>query len=445
MSTSSTHNDKTIYQRPVELLQRLIQFDTTNPPGNEAECIHYINTLLTEAGFETVLLGPDPARPSLVTRLKGRGDGRPLLLQGHIDVVPTGGQMWQHPPFAGKIADGFLWGRGTLDMKGGVAMMISALMRAKAEGTEFPGDTVLAILSDEEAGGINGAEYLVHHHAELFKDIHYALGEFGGFSTYIGGKKLYLIQVLEKQVCWMKATLRGPGGHASLPMRGGASAKLGRLLQQLDQKRLPVHITEIPRQMLETLSTTLPGPVGTQFKRMLDPTQTDSALDTLGIHQRLFEPILRNMVNATVIRGGTKINVIPSEIVVEIDGRLLPGFSPDDMLSELHQMVGDEAEFEIVRYSPGFSQANMGMFDTLSTILRETDPDCIPIPFLMPVVTDGRYFAQLGIQTYGFIPLDLPENFNFLETVHAADERVPPEAIESGTQAISKALQRNPA
>ena len=245
-------SDATIYQRPVELLQRLIQFDTTNPPGNEVECIHYINTLLTEAGFETLLLGPNPTRPNLVTRLKGRGDARPLLLQGHIDVVTTVGQTWQHPPFAATIADGYLWGRGTLDMKGGVAMMLCSLLQAKAEGIEFPGDVVLALLSDEEAGGIEGAQYLVEHHAELFQNIRYALGEFGGFSVHIGGKKIYIIQVLEKQVCWMKATLRGPGGHASLPMRGGASAKLGRLLQTLDQKRLPVHITDIPRQMLET-------------------------------------------------------------------------------------------------------------------------------------------------------------------------------------------------
>lgn len=439
----SAKSDATIYQRPVELLQRLIQFDTTNPPGNEVECIHYINTLLIEAGFETMLLGPNPTRPNLVTRLKGRGDARPLLLQGHIDVVTTVGQSWQYPPFAGQIADGYLWGRGTLDMKGGVAMMLCSLLQAKAEGIEFPGDVVLALLSDEEAGGIEGAQYLVEHHADLFQDIRYALGEFGGFSVYIGGKKLYIIQVLEKQVCWMKATLRGPGGHASLPMRGGASAKLGRLLQTLDQKRLPVHITDIPRQMLETLAATLPGDAGLQFKRMLDPTQTDSALDTLGVHQRLFEPVLRNIVNPTVINGGHKINVIPSEIVVEMDGRLLPGMKPDDMLTELRQLIGNEAELEIARYSPGYAEANMGMFDTLRTILQEADPDCIPIPFLMPVVTDGRFFAQLGIQTYGFIPLDLPPDFNFLETVHAADERVPLKAMESGTRAIFEVLRRN--
>jgi len=149
------------------------------------------------------------------------------------------------------------------------------------------------------------------------------------------------------------------------------------------------------------------------------------------------------MVNATMIRGGSKINVIPSEIIIEMDGRLLPGYNPDDMLTELRQIIGTEVEIEIARYNPGFSEADMGLFDTLSTILQEADPGCIPIPFLMPVVTDGRFFAQLGIQTYGYIPLDLPEDFNFLETVHAADERVPLAAMESGTRAIYEVLRRN--
>jgi acetylornithine deacetylase/succinyl-diaminopimelate desuccinylase-like protein len=442
MSTPSTHPDARIYQRPVELLQRLIRFNTTNPPGNEAECIHYINALLTEAGFQTTLLANDPARPNLITRLTGQGDASPLLLQGHIDVVTTEKQNWQQPPFEGKIVDNYLWGRGTLDMKGGVAMMLAALLRAKAEGTSLPGDVVLTLLSDEEAGGNEGAQFLVEQHAELFKDIRYALGEFGGFSITIGGKKFYAIQVLEKQVCWMKATLRGPGGHASLPMRNGAAARLGRLLQQLNQHRLPVHIIETAQQMLQTISSTIGGPTGEQFGQLLDPTRTDATLDTLSEQRQIIDPILHNTVNVTIIRGGNQINVIPSEIVLEMDGRLLPGYTPDDMLAELRAILTDEVEIEIVRHDQGRSQPDMGLFDTLATVLREADPDSVPIPFLTPVVTDGRFFSRLGIQTYGFLPLNLPAGFDFLQTVHAADERVPVAAIESGTQAIFEVLRR---
>jgi acetylornithine deacetylase/succinyl-diaminopimelate desuccinylase-like protein len=442
MSTPSTHPDATIYQRPVELLQRLIRFNTTNPPGNEAECIHYIDTLLTEAGFQTTLLANDPARPNLIARLTGQGNASPLLLQGHIDVVTTEKQNWQQPPFEGRIVDNYLWGRGTLDMKGGVAMMLAALLRAKAEGTSLPGDVVLTLLSDEEAGGNEGAQFLVEHHAELFKDIRYALGEFGGFSITIGGKKFYAIQVLEKQVCWMKATLRGPGGHASLPMRNGATAKLGRLLQQLNQHRLPVHIIETAQQMLQTISSTIGGPTGEQFGQLLDPTRTNTTLDTLSEQRQIIDPILHNTVNVTIIRGGNQVNVIPSEIALEMDGRLLPGYTPDDMLAELRAILTDEVEIEIVRHDPGRSQPDMGLFDTLARVLREADPGSVPIPFLTPVVTDGRFFSRLGIQTYGFLPLNLPAGFDFLQTVHAADERVPVAAIESGTQAIFEVLRR---
>ncbi|HEV2654248.1 MAG TPA: M20/M25/M40 family metallo-hydrolase, partial [Ktedonobacteraceae bacterium] len=401
MSTPSTHPDATIYQRPVELLQRLIRFNTTNPPGNEAECIHYIDTLLTEAGFQTTIIANDPARPNLIARLAGQGDARPLLLQGHIDVVTTEKQAWQQPPFEGKIVDNYLWGRGTLDMKGGVAMMLAALLRAKAEGTTLPGDVVLTLLSDEEAGGDNGAKFLIEHHAELFNDIRYALGEFGGFSITISGKKFYAIQVLEKQVCWMKVTLSGPGGHASLPMRNGATAKLGRLLQQLNQHRLPVHIIETTHQMLQTISATIGGPTGEQFGQLLDPTRTDATLDALSEQRQIIDPILHNTVNVTIIRGGNQINVIPSEIVLEMDGRLLPGYTPDDMLTELRAILTDEAEIEIVRHDQGRAQPDMGLFDTLATVLREADPGSVPIPFLTPVVTDGRFFSRLGIQTYG--------------------------------------------
>jgi acetylornithine deacetylase/succinyl-diaminopimelate desuccinylase-like protein len=241
----SDRNSSSFHQRPVELLQKLLRFDTTNPPGNEAECISFINSLLTEADIETTILAQTPQRPNLVARLAGQGNAAPLMLYGHVDVVTTEKQNWRHPPFSGKIVDGFVWGRGALDMKGGVAMMLAAFLRAKAENQPLPGDVVLAILSDEETGGDFGAKYLIEHHADLFKDIRYAIGEFGGFTFYVGNRRFYMIMVAEKQACWLKATVRGPGGHGAMPVRGGAMAKLSHLLFQLDRHRLPVHITPI--------------------------------------------------------------------------------------------------------------------------------------------------------------------------------------------------------
>ena len=441
-----SQQDISLYQRPAELLQQLLRFDTTNPPGNEASCIDYIRTLLTDAGFETAVLASDNKRPNLVTRLHGRGEAPPLLLQGHIDVVTTTNQHWQYSPFEGQQIDEYIWGRGTLDMKGGVAMMLAALLRAKAEGESLPGDIIFTALSDEESGGGVGAKFLVENHAKLFKDVRYALGEVGGFTSYIDGKKFYCIQVLEKQVCWLKATLRGPGGHGSIPMHGGAVAKLGRLLQQLDQHRLPVHIHPVVHQMLGTMADTLiSSPTGPKLRQLLDPAHANEVLDQLGSHTHFFDPILHNTVNVTIVHGGHKINVIPSEIVVEMDGRLLPGYNSDDMFQELRELVGDDIEFELLRYSEGATEANMGFYDTLAGILHEADPAGIAVPTLMPAVTDGRFFSQLGIQTYGFLPMDLYEGFDFLQAIHAADERIPVAALSFGTNAIYEALRRNKA
>ena len=437
----SASNTSSIYQRPAELLQRLIQFDTTNPPGNEGECISFINGLLTEAGIETTILARAPERPNLVARLPGQGNTSPLLLYGHVDVVTTKNQEWQHPPFEGKVVDGFVWGRGALDMKGGVAMMLAACLRAKAEGLKLPGDVVLAIVSDEEAGGDFGSKYLVENHADLFDGIRYAIGEFGGFTLCVGKRRFYPIMVAEKQICWMKATVRGPGGHGSLPVRSGAMAGLSRILQQLDKHRLPVHVTPVARLMFETMASALGGLTGLILGQLTNPALTNSVLNLLGERGRVFDPLLHNTVSATILHGSDKINVIPSEVSVELDGRLLPNYHPDDMIAELRQIIGDDVELEVIRYDPGPAEPDMGLFDTLADILRDADPDGIPVPLLLSAVTDGRFFSRLGIQTYGFLPMPLPEDFNFSRTIHAANERIPVESVGFGANAIYELLR----
>ncbi len=410
----STSNQSPLYQRPAELLQQLIRFDTTNPPGNEAECISYIHYLLTEAGLQTTILARDPLRPNLVVRLTGQGNAPALLLQGHVDVVTTEHQQWQHPPFAGIAADGYIWGRGTLDMKGGVAMMLAAFLRAKAEDLPVSGDVVLTIVSDEEVASEYGARY----------------------------RKFYPIMVAEKQGCLVKATVRGPGGHGSLPFHGGAMAKLGKLLQRLDQHRLPVHIPTVTRLMTEAMAANLPTPIGSLLRQLLDPTLTDSILDQLGPQGAFFDPILHNTVNATIVHGGEKSNVIPSKIVLEMDGRILPGYGSNDLMTELRQLAGDDVEIDVKPAEPAPAEPDMALFDILGDILREADPDGVPVPFLLPAVTDARFFTQLGIQTYGFLPMSLPEGFDFSQTIHAANERIPIAAIDFGTNAIYEVLQR---
>lgn len=430
----------TIHQRPAELLQRLIEFDTTNPPGDEAECMSFIGHLLDEAGIKYDVLAKSKDRPNLVARLPGQGNAPPLLLYGHVDVVTTTNQQWSHPPFAGEIVDGYVWGRGALDMKGGVAMMLAAFLRARAENLALPGDVVLAILSDEEAGGDFGARFLVEEHPELFAGIHYAIGEFGGFSLSIAGKRFYAIQIAEKQICWLKATVGGPGGHGSMPVRDGAMARLAQLLLQLDTNRMPVHVTAPARMTLEAMASEISGAVGQMFNQLLMPDRTDSVLDLLGEQGRIFDPLLHNTVCPTILHGSDKINVIPSQVSVELDGRLLPGYTPSDMIGELQSMVGDDVELELIRYDPGPAEPNMGLFEVLADILREADPEGVPVPLLLNAVTDGRFFSRLGIQTYGFLPMPLPDNFSFAQTIHAADERIPVAAVEFGTNAVYEVL-----
>jgi acetylornithine deacetylase/succinyl-diaminopimelate desuccinylase-like protein len=425
----------------VELLQELIRFDTTNPPGDEGDCIGFVQRQLEEAGCETQIYASDPARPNLVSRLPG-GDAPPLLLYGHVDVVTTAGQAWTHPPFEGRLEDGYVWGRGALDMKGGVAMLVQAFLRAKREEATLPGDLVLVVLADEENGGDLGAKFLVEEQPQLFAGIRYAIGEFGGFSLPIAGKRFYPIQVAEKQICWLKATIRGPGGHGALVQRGGTVARLGKLLRDLDRKRLPVHVTPVVREFVERMAAELPRKEATVLRSLLKPRLTDGALRLLGDRAATIEPMLRNTVNATIIRGGAKINVVPSEIALELDGRALPGFSPDDVIGELQTVVGDDVELELVRHDPGPAAPDLGLFEMLAGVIRELDPEGIPVPLLQIGVTDGRFFSQAGVQTYGFLPMRLPQDFAFTTLIHAADERIPVDALEFGAEAVWRAVQR---
>ncbi|OLC23694.1 MAG: hypothetical protein AUG06_02360 [Actinobacteria bacterium 13_1_20CM_2_65_11] len=425
----------------VELTRNLIRLDTTNPPGEEHIAVELIERLLHDAHVECARYESEPGRPNLVARVKGRGKAPPMLLQGHVDVVTTVNQKWRHEPFGGDIVDGYLWGRGALDMKGGVAMMVGALLRAQAHGGA-PGDLVLAVLADEEAGGVAGARWLVESHPQLFAGIRHAIGESGGVSLHLGGRRFYPIMVSEKRGCQMVVTLRGPGGHGSIPARGGAMAKLGELLTKLDSSRLPVHITTPVRHQLEAIRDALDEPLQGRIAALLDPSRADDALNELGPLSRGLDASLHNTVNATIVSGGLKVNVIPSEVRVQLDGRLLPGYGPEDMLRELREVIGSEQEIEVTLVGPAQPEIDLSQFDLFASVLAEADPGCVPVPALVTGGTDARHFARLGIRTYGFLPLNVPPDFNSSPTIHAADERVPVSALEFGAECVYEAVMR---
>ena len=428
---------------PVEVLRELIRFDTSNPPGNERACLEFVAETLAATGIDSRLVAKEPERPNLVARLPGEGKAPPLLLYGHVDVVPAQVSEWKYPPFSGDLVDDVVWGRGALDMKGGVAMLVAALVSAANE-SPLESDLVFVLTSDEERGSRHGAKFLVEEHADLFQNVRYALGEIGGFTEWVGKRRLYPIQVAEKQRCLLRATVRGAGGHPSTVVRGTAAAKLGRLLRRLDTKRLPAHVAPTAREMLGAMAEALPSYERLALRGLAREPATNPLLRVVGRTAAPLDAILHNTATPTVIHGGENSNVIPTEISVELDGRVLPGQRPEDLVRELEDFAGDLADFELLEVEPPPpAEPDLTLYPMLADVLRRRDPDGVPIPALLPGYTDARYFGQLGIQTYGFLPMRLPTEIT-VDLIHAPDERVPADAIRFGTECLVEAIRKYP-
>ncbi len=427
---------------PVELLRALLRFDTSNPPGNERACVDFLAEVFRAAGLDPVIVGRDPERPNLVVRHEGKGSAPPLLLHGHVDVVPADDSEWRYPPFSAELVDGEVWGRGALDMKSGVAMLVTAMLRATHAQPRPAGDLILALLVDEEAGSDFGARFLVEERADLLEGVRYSIGEGGGATQWIGGRPFYPIAVSEKQRCLIRATIRGTGGHPAFVVRGTAMEKLGRLLTALEHKRLPVHVTPVVRTMLTAMSAELPLHERLALRPALVPAFTDRLLDLFGKDADSLDPLLHNTATPTVVRGGGSTNVVATEVSVEIDGRLLPGQAAGDLVRELQALVPRVGTFEVVSEEPAVSAVpNLELYPMLAEVVREHDPGATPFPLLLPGYTDARYFAQLGIQNYGFLPLRLPPALT-TDLAHAPNERVSADGVSWGAGCIAEVIRR---
>jgi acetylornithine deacetylase/succinyl-diaminopimelate desuccinylase-like protein len=431
---------------PVPILQSLIRFDTTNPPGEQRECVQYIADLLAGAGIKSHLLGLDDQRVNLVARIPGDGLAPGLVLQAHADIVPTTGQQWSHPPLSGDVIDGHVWGRGSVDMKGGIAMMLAALLRLWAQDRRPAGDVVLTIVADEEAGSHYGAHYLVHEHADLFAGMRYCVGEDGGAGLNLGGLRVHPIVVAEKRGGWLRATMRGPGGHGSRRRPGTAMSRLARLLSNLDGHRLPTHITPAADRMLQELEKLLPEPLCAQIGELRsgvgDPAELLAGLpadDAIYL-----DSVTRHTANPTIVRTSEKINMTPSEITVDIDGRILPGgYTLADFMSEVSELAGPDVEYEVLLEGEPMPDPRFGPFyDLLVELVEELDPQATPIPMITPASTDARLFAQLGLECYGWLPMKLPAGSRYHELLHAADERIPVDSIRFGADSLGQLLRR---
>jgi acetylornithine deacetylase/succinyl-diaminopimelate desuccinylase-like protein len=426
-----------------ELARALIRFDTSAPDGRERELIGWLAPQLEAAGLEVRVLARDPERLNIVARLRGRGEAPPLLLHGHIDVVPVSGQKWSVDPFAGEIRDGMLWGRGALDMKGGVAMLLTAVARAAA-GPPPAGDLILCVMSDEEQGSAFGASFLVDEHAELFAGVRHAIGEFGGFSFPMLGKRVYPIQVAEKQRAVVRLVAEGEAGHGALGGRNSAVTALAQSTRKIGKTGLPVHVTPVAAAMLDAMASAVGSPFGGVLRALGNERISGPALRVLGDQAAAIAPMLRNTATVTHLAAGdpAAINVVPARAEAHLDCRVLPGYGAEELLAELRPLLarGVRAEVELIeQVDPA---VDWSLYPLLAGLLSEADPDGHPVPMLLAGVTDGRHFARLGIQHHGFLPMQLPPELGFQSLLHAADERVPVAALDFGAGILTRLLER---
>lgn len=428
-------------QEAVTNLQNLIRIDTTNPPGNELPAILYIRDVLLKAGLpesDLHIVESAPGRANLVARIKGDGTGKPLMLTGHVDVVPVERQHWTHDPFSGAIADGCVWGRGALDMKGLLVMYLQAFLLTFQQGLPLKRDLILAAIADEEAGFMHGSKFLVDQHRELI-DAEYALNESGGMTLYMAGSKVYALQVAEKGVCWLRMTASGRPGHGSMPHTDNAVYHLSEALQKLRRAgHLPIHLTSTVKQMLDGLSKQLKFPTSMVFNLLSNPNFAGLALNFIPEETRgAFLSMLSNSISPTILRAGSKTNVIPSEAEAQIDCRLLPGFSPDQAIAEMKAITGERVKIEPVYTSDGAEfSTNTPLFRLLEKATRNMDPSGIIVPYMVPGATDACEYKRAGITVYGFSPGILPEGFPMIGLTHGHDERIPISAVRSGLPAL---------
>ena len=424
----------------VELCRDLIRIDTTNygdssGPG-ERKAAEYVASLLDEVGIESRFHESEPGRTSVVARWGGGSsagdDTGALLLHGHLDVVPAAAEDWQVDPFSGEIRDGYLWGRGAVDMKDFDAMLLSVVRARARAGREPDRPVVLAFTADEEAGGHKGAEPLIADHPEWFEGCTEAVGEVGGFSATVRGRRIYLIEAAEKGMAWMRLTARGRAGHGSMMNRENAVTALSAAVARIGAHEWPVRLTPTMQVLLASVAE-LAGTEAT-------PENAEALVDEFGTATRMLGAVLRNTTNPTMLGAGYKVNVIPTEATAHVDGRFLPGFE-DEFFSTLAELCGDDVDVQWVSKQPPWEVPYEGeLVDAMTRCLLAEDPDAIVAPYLMSGGTDAKHFNKLGMRTYGFAPLRLPADLDFTALFHGVDERVPVDALEFGARVFDRFL-----
>jgi acetylornithine deacetylase/succinyl-diaminopimelate desuccinylase-like protein len=421
----------------VQLCSELIRIDTTNY-GNgksvgERRAAEYVADKLAEVGIESRIHESEPGRANLVARWEGADtDADPLLVHGHLDVVPADSRDWKVDPFSGEIADGCVWGRGAVDMKDFDAMVLS-VVRARARAGVRPRRPIqLVFTADEEAGSVYGAHWLVENHPDGIADCEEGIGEVGGFSVTVRDDlRLYLIETAEKGLAWMRLKARGAAGHGSMVQDDNAVTALTAAVTRLGEYDWPIEVTSTVRQFVDELAAT-----GIE----LDLGDPQGSAHQLGSFARMFGATIRNVTNPTMLNAGYKVNVVPGEAEAHVDGRFLPGHE-EEFLAKVDELVGDKVTRELVVHDKALeTEFAGGLVDAMRSCLSAEDPAAKAVPYLMSGGTDAKAWSRLGIRCFGFSPLQLPPDLDFMAMFHGIDERVPVTALEFGCRVLDRFL-----
>ena len=435
----------------VRIAAELIRIDTTNTGGpgtvGEAEAARYVAELLVEVGGQPVLLEPEPGRTSVLLRIPGTastaadpcgsppapGSGQGVLVHGHLDVVPARPHEWTVDPFGGLVRDGYLCGRGAVDMKGTDAVMLTVARRWLRSGVRPRHDVTFAWLADEEAGGALGAQWLCRHRPELIAGCGTAIGEVGGFSIPIGRANLYPVMTAERAHAHLRLTARGSSGHGSISTAANPISILARAVLTLAEHPFAATDSAAVLGFLDTV-----GPLW-GFRPADMPLER--AVAALGPLSQLVAPALRHSVNPTMAAAGYSPNVVPGEATATLDCRVLPG-RLEEFQAEIRDLLDPAVEVEFTVLTRGMQSPFDGpLIDRIRETLQRNDPLAVPVPYMVSASTDAAHFAELGMQTYGFSPLRLPRGFHFGAMFHGVDERVPVAGLEFGVTVLDDLLR----
>ena len=431
MSSPSEWND--VRDRAVARMSEYVKIDTTNPPGNEMVAAEWLREILAQSGVTTdvTIYEPAPGRGLLIGRIAGTEPLKPLVLNHHMDVVPADPAQWSHPPFGGDVADGCVWGRGTLDTKGLGIMHLVALEQLRREGVTFRRPVIFLAVPDEEVGGEKGMAWLVEHHA---KDLDPEwLWDEGGMGLRLGdGKVMFGIAVAEKKVLWLRLVAHGEAGHGSLPNPNNANARLARALQRIADQRPRLQINKVSELMLAGLARMQSFPASTLMRHAGNPLVMRLMGPQLA-RRRLFAAMLQDTVNITTLKAGYKTNVVPEKAEATLDCRLLPETEEGAFIGWLRTVISDDqVDIEVLEHPMPVSVAPLkgGLMDAMARAAEQRVPNSVAVPIQMPGASDSRFWRAIGVPTYGIGPFVIGEEDAKL--IHGVDERISVENLELG-------------